>query len=119
LPTSVRIRKIAHHAMVGIVPAMAVLVGVSLGGCTATVTTEKKISPASLEQSAIEALAQQVGQRPDALRCPSELTAKVGESTRCELTDGDVRLGVTVTVKSVDDAGNAKYDITVDDKPLP
>jgi hypothetical protein len=53
------------------------------------------------------------------VECPDDLDLKVGATTRCTLTDGGTRLGVTVTVKSVAEDGNADLDIEVDDEPLP
>jgi hypothetical protein len=94
----------------------AVAVGV-LSGCQMSV---HRIADAeTVERTATERLTEFAGRAPDEVECPDDLDLKVGATTRCTLTDGGTRLGVTVTVKSVAEDGNADLDIQVDDEPLP
>jgi hypothetical protein len=95
-----------------VIPAlMTVAVG---GGCG---NGNPKISRGILQQSVTKSLQQAVGQRPEKIECPDELTAEVGESARCVLTDDNARFGLSVTVKSVDN-GTAKFDVQVDRTPM-
>ena len=93
---------------------------VALTGCTVSVhgTTEPSVSTHDLEQGTSDALLKAIGHRPDSLTCPGPLKAKVGETTRCVLTDGDFRAGVTVNVTAVNN-GKALWDAQVDRQPLP
>jgi hypothetical protein len=90
----------------------------STGSEEPTGTEEASIPQEIVEQGISDALAESVGQAPDSVECPSGLTAKAGESIRCELTAGTDRYGLTATVTSYDSSnGNAQYDIKVDDQP--
>lgn len=96
---------------------LAVLIGcaaVVLGACGGTPT----IASDKLEKSVADALTRQVGQKPDKMECPHDLEAKVGKKTRCVLTAGKTRLGVSVTITSVSEDNNAKFDIEVDKSPM-
>lgn len=103
--------------MMSLLAAGAVL---TLAGCTATVTTDedKTVPREELEKGIADSLEQSVGQRPDSVECPDPVKAKAGESTRCVLSAGNVRYGLTAKITSYDkDSGNAHYEVQVDDKP--
>lgn len=90
------------------VTALAIMGGAT--GCgQASVDKEETANQISQE------LEKQVGQKPDAVTCPDDLPAEVGQSIRCELTAGSDKLGVTAKVTSVD-GGNVQFDIKVDDQ---
>lgn len=72
------------------------------------------VSSSSLEQQVSSALEQQVGAAPDDVTCPDDLVGTVGETTRCTLTAGADRLGVTVRVTEVEGA-SVNFDVEVDD----
>jgi hypothetical protein len=98
------------------VAACAVL---TLTGCSVTTSEEPTLSEKTLEQNITDSLEKSVGQRPDSVDCPGSVKAKAGERTRCVLSAGNVRFGLTATITSYDDAsGNAKYDVKVDEKPM-
>ncbi|MBW0015895.1 DUF4333 domain-containing protein [Mycobacterium sp.] len=59
-------------------------------------------------------LTRQVGKKPDSVTCPDNLKGVEGATLRCQLTDGNEKYGVTVTVTNVD-AGNVNFDFKVDD----
>jgi hypothetical protein len=89
------------------------------GSDAPTGTDEASIPKTIVEQGISDALEESVGQRPDSVECPSGLTAKVGETIRCELTAGSDRVGLTATITSYDNTnGNAQYSIKVDDQPI-
>lgn len=76
-----------------------------------------KVGESEVEQQVKTALTQKVGQAPDSIDCPGDLTGKVGEKMRCVLTDGATKYGVTVTVTSVTD-DKALFDAVVDEEPM-
>ncbi len=61
-------------------------------------------------------LTQQVGSRPDSVTCPDNLKGVEGATLRCQLTDGNHKYGISVTVTNVD-AGDVNFDFKVDDHP--
>ncbi|MER7013352.1 DUF4333 domain-containing protein [Saccharopolyspora sp. NPDC000359] len=99
--------------------AAAVCGGLLLTGCSASFSVGgMQVSKQELEQKVSEGLTASVGKRPDSVTCPGPVEAEVGKSQRCELTAGGDRLGVTVTVKSVE-GKDVKFDIKVDEQPMP
>lgn len=88
-----------------------------LVGCSVSVGSGPSIDKTTLEQGITDTLTKQVGRKPDSVTCPGPLTAKVGQSARCELVGDGTRYGVTVTVTSYQD-GKAKYDVKVDQQPM-
>lgn len=72
------------------------------------------LKEASLESSVKDTLAKQVGQTPDSIDCPGDLTGKTGTTMRCTLKAGGDELGLTVTVTGVE-GNTVKYDIKVDE----
>jgi len=70
----------------------------------------------NLEQGISDALTKTVGRKPDAVACPGPVKAKIGETTRCELTGDGVKYGVTATITS-NDNGKYQYSVKVDDRP--
>lgn len=83
-----------------------------LSGCGAAA-----VSKADLEQKIKTQLTAQVKQEPDSIECPGALEAKVGATQKCVLTEGATKLGVTVTVTSVE-GSNVNFSIKVDDQPM-
>lgn len=92
--------------------AVLPVLGLVLAGCG-----NPTLSAGTVSKAAEDALEQQVGQRPT-VKCPKDVDAKVGATTRCTLTaDGlDGSYGVTVTVTSVE-GDKAHFDVKVDDHP--
>lgn len=99
---------------------LAACVVLTLAGCSVTASTdEPTLSKETLEQDIADSLEKSVGQRPDAVDCPGSVTAKPGEKTRCVLSAGTVRFGLTATITSYDDdSATAQYDVKVDEKPM-
>jgi len=95
-----------------------VCAGIAVAGCSvkAGVTTDSTISKENLEQGISDALTKTVGRKPDAVACPGPVKAKIGETTRCELTGDGVKYGVTATITS-NDNGKYQYSVKVDDRP--
>jgi hypothetical protein len=106
---------------------------IALTGCSASVTVgdpatsettgadanvdDQVIPQATVESDIASSLEKSVGQRPDAVKCPSDLAARQGESIRCVLHAGTDRLGVTATVTSAsvqDGKLDYKLDVKVD-----
>lgn len=61
--------------------AVSLLIGAATAGCTFEVY--RTIDAVAVERSSMDLLEQQVGQRPDAIDCPDDLKAEVGQSIRC------------------------------------
>lgn len=74
------------------------------------------VDASDIEDQISSELERQVGAAPESVDCPDDLDAEVGAETRCELSDSGATLGVTVTVKEVDD-GEVRFDIAVDEAP--
>lgn len=85
---------------------------VALAGCSGT----SKMSQSEAESQISSALEDQVGQAPDDVTCPGDISAEVGETMRCELTAGGDTYGLTMEITSVE-GDKAKFDIEVDDEP--
>lgn len=86
----------------------------------ATTETELVIPRETVEDDIANSLEESVGQRPDAVECPGDLSARQGESIRCVLHAGPDRLGVAATVTSASvQGGQLDYhlDVKVDEKP--
>ncbi|OOC56868.1 MULTISPECIES: DUF4333 domain-containing protein [Nocardiopsis] len=83
--------------------------GVEASGDTVPAEQVVEQSVAQLEAS--------VGRAPEDFSCPEGLPAEVGAEIRCNLVDGGMNYGVTVTTTSVD-GGDVQWDIQVDEEPL-
>jgi hypothetical protein len=94
----------------------ALAVGV-LSGCQ--MSFYRIVDGETVARTASERLTEYAGQAPDNVECPDDLDLKPGATTRCTLTAGGTKLGLTVTVKSVAEDGNADLDFQVDEEPLP
>jgi hypothetical protein len=103
-----------QRAAVAGLAAVAVAV---LSGCEMSV--HRIADGETVARTVTERLTEFAGRAPDEVECPDDLDLEVGATTRCTLTAGGTRLGVTVTVESVAEDGNADLDIQVDDEPLP
>jgi Domain of unknown function (DUF4333) len=95
------------HLTRRLVPSAVALVTVAaLAGCS-TCT----VQGADVSKRISEGLEKEVGQRPNAVRCPPEIEAKPGAKARCTIVGSDGReIGLTVTMK--DERG--KFDYGVD-----
>ena len=62
------------------------------------------------EQKIAAELERQVGQRPKAVDCPSDIEAKEGNTERCTITapNGE-KIGLTLT--TTDDEGNFRFEV--------
>lgn len=94
---------------------MGTLIGTGLLLLSACGGGAKAVSQAEVEKQVSEQLAAQVGQTPDSVDCPGDLSAEKGTTMRCSLTAGTDTLGVTLTVTAVEGT-NVKFDIQVDEK---
>ncbi|MGH3450585.1 MAG: DUF4333 domain-containing protein [Haloechinothrix sp.] len=95
---------------------MAMLAGVALSGCGASV--EKTIPAEQLEQGIIEALEQAGRPEPDKVECDESVQAEMAEKTSCVMTLEGMRYHVAVVVTTINDNGTAEYDIEIDEKPM-
>jgi hypothetical protein len=92
--------------------------GEDTGGDGGTSAASDGVVPA--EQVAQQSAAQleaAVGQAPEDFSCPQGLPAEVGAEIRCNLVDGGMNYGVTITTTSVD-GNDVQWDVEVDDQPL-
>ncbi len=103
----------------------AVCLAMALAGCSALVTvddgTVAVIPKGTVEDEIADSLEKTVGQRPDDVECPEDLSAQQGESIRCVLHAGTDRLGVTATVTAASVQNSEldyQLDVKVDDKPM-
>lgn len=89
----------------------------ALSACSAEVSTgDKTLSASELETQSSKSLTEQYGQEPASIDCPDDLKAEVGQSEVCALEDqAGGTYDMTVKITSVDDDGNAKFDISVGD----
>ena len=91
--------------------ALALVVVGALAACG-----EETVEQADIETEVQSALSKSVGQEAPKATCPDELKAEEGATTRCYMDFPEKkRLGITVTVKSVD-GDTAKFDVQADDK---
>ncbi len=87
----------------------------ALTACEASVGGDK-IQASELEKQSSDVLTEEFGQKPKSVECPEDLDAEVDASEVCILVDQmNNEYDMTVTVTSVDDDGNAKFDIDVSD----
>ncbi|GAB3410793.1 DUF4333 domain-containing protein [Flindersiella endophytica] len=91
--------------------ASLLALGAAVAGCSGDPTLKE----ADLEKSVKDTLAKQVGQTPDSIDCPGDLTGKTGTTMRCTLKAGGDELGLTVTVTGVE-GSTVKYDVKVDEQ---
>lgn len=90
--------------------AVVLLAGASLASCS----SENAVSQSDVEKQVSSELAKQIGEAPDDVTCPGDLTAEVGTKMTCVLTDGSTEVDVALVVTKVDD-GTAEFDIQVAD----
>lgn len=69
-----------------------------LTGCTITASADRTMSKAMVEQKVADMLEAKVGQRPEAIECPGDLTLKQGQTMVCTLVASNGTLSVDVTV---------------------
>jgi hypothetical protein len=105
----------SHHLVVNISrllsPAVALVALAALAGCGDSTPTVKQ---SKLEDKISSQLEAQVGTAPDDVSCPDDLEGKKGTTMRCTLTAGEDKLGVTVTVTSVE-GKQVNFDAEVDE----
>ena len=106
--------------------ALALALVLLLAGCSAEVSVGEQpedscdhpsVDWAELEQEVSDQLERTVGQAPDRIDCPGDLTGDVGTEMRCGLHAGPDRLGVTVTVTAVE-GEQVDFDIEVDEEMM-
>jgi Domain of unknown function (DUF4333) len=89
-----------------------------LSGCSGSVSIgDKTVDKDAVAEQVSTQLTEEVGTKPDSVECPEDLDAKVGATLTCTLTHEDVSYDVTVTVTSVEEDDNVKFDIQVADQP--
>lgn len=96
--------------------AVGVLAALLVAGCSVSVGSPKAVSKEEVAKQASAALSKKIGREIDDVTCESDLKAKAGETTRCEVTVGGQKQGMTATATSVDD-DKVKMDFKVDDAP--
>ncbi len=89
--------------------AAAVLLGLSLAGCTTTYTVEE----AQLEEQAEAALATQFEGEAPTIDCPGDVAAEVDATVTCTATLGEETAETLITITSVDDDGNVEFDVEI------
>ena len=90
-----------------LLPVLLALVASGCGGSDV-------VSRAEVEKQTREALTKSVGQQAPPAKCPKELKAEVGATTRCTMDFPEKkRLGITVKVTEVD-GSDVKFDIQAD-----
>ena len=96
--------------------AVFALIGATAAGCGG----EVRIRQADVETQAKRAAGHLIGRAPDAVTCPGDMVAEVGHSMRCILYSNGSQFGVTITITSMDAAGqNAKFAVALDKAPIP
>ncbi|MFJ6610210.1 DUF4333 domain-containing protein [Streptomyces sp. NPDC091289] len=96
--------------------AAGVLAVLVVAGCSVSVGSPKAVSKDEVAKQASAALSKKIGREVDDVTCEDDLKAKKGETTRCELTVGGQKQGMTATAASVD-GDKVKIDFKVDDAP--
>jgi hypothetical protein len=94
----------------GVAGAAALLFG------SAACSSETVVDKAGLATEVSKQLSSTVGHAPESVTCPEDVTAKVGATTTCDLSDAGETYGVKVTITSVEGT-DVKFDMKVDDKP--
>ncbi|MBN8866902.1 MAG: DUF4333 domain-containing protein [Solirubrobacterales bacterium] len=87
----------------------------SLAACEKSVSIgDDTIASDQLELESSKSLTAKTGQKPASVDCPEDLKAEVDATETCELVDPQGNhYDMKVTVTSVDDDGNAKFNISV------
>jgi len=97
--------------------ALAAVLGSAffLVACEAEVSTgDDTISASNLEEESSKTLTEQFGEEPASIACPEDLKAEVDATETCELVDqSGNHYDMKITITSVDDDGNANFDIKV------
>lgn len=101
-----------------LIPVAVLASAVVLSACEGEVSVggEDTISASELEKQTSNALTAKTGEKPASVTCPEDLDAKKGETEVCEIEDqaGNLYDG-TITITSVDDDGNAEFNVKVGD----
>jgi hypothetical protein len=105
-------------AALGVV--LTALTSLSVSACSVSVhrDADPVVRAENLGPMVSDALAKVGGRHPDNVACLQDLPAIVGSTTRCVLTDGGTRLGVTVSAASVHDGDRVGIDVQVDQRPM-
>ena len=97
--------------------ALAAILGSAfiLSACSGEVSVgDDSISASELETQASASLTKEYGEKPESLDCPEDLKAEVGETETCELVDqAGNHYDAKITITSVDDDGNAQFNVKV------
>lgn len=99
-----------------LVAALALGLPLAIGGCSASfdvhvVPAAPAVSKDELAQVLTDEIVRRTGQRPDLIRCPSDLPRTTGASVSCELIQAGQRMG-TVTA-TINDQGRVRYDYDI------
>ncbi|HEX8105355.1 MAG TPA: DUF4333 domain-containing protein [Solirubrobacteraceae bacterium] len=91
----------------------AISLGLVLSACS---VGEKTVKREEVEKQARAGLTRAVGKQSPPVKCPKDLKAEKGATTRChtDFPDG-TRLGITVKITSVK-GDTARFDIEADQK---
>lgn len=88
--------------------AIAIVASATLAGCSSAV------AQADVEDQISQQFEKQVGEAPEDVSCPEDLTAEKGEEMTCQVTAEGTEFDVLVTVTSVE-GDTANFDIEVVD----
>ena len=90
------------------------VLALAVGGCGGTAS----VTSSDVAEQAQAALTQQVGQPAPPVDCPGDLPAEVGAKITCTILDGTTKYEVYITVTSVEDGDQVKFDVQVADTPV-
>ncbi len=94
--------------------AGSAVLALAVAGCGGTAS----VSSSELSEQAQAALTQQDGQPAPPVDCPGDLPAEVGAKITCTISDGTTKYEVYITVTSVEDGDQVKFDVQVADTPV-
>ena len=100
-----------------LIPVAVLASAFVLSACGGEVSVgDDTISASELETQTSKALTEETGQEPASVTCDGDVKAEEGETGTCEIEDpmGNLYDG-TITITSVDDEGNAKFNVSVGD----
>lgn len=100
-----------------LVPIAVLASAFVLSACDGEVSVgNDSISSSELEKQTASALTAETGEEPASVTCPDDVDAEKGATSTCEIEDqmGNLYDG-KITITSVDDDGNAKFNVNVGD----
>ncbi len=98
-----------------LVSAAAAALMASAGACSCSVGSSHSVSKSDVAKQITSKMTDAAGNKPDSVKCPGDLPAKVGAQLNCEMRVKNQIFNVNVTVTSVN-GNDVKFDMveTVD-----